>query len=352
MFCADTRTVLKQATDRLIGGLIWMIVIWTAAMPAAQPGKAQTTLDFVEAQVKMEAAVQAQRVWSHLALGPNYLFDAVSVQIAYDKLTQLRSQQDRAATFTRPGMFLHLVKQAVMVNAAGYPVYFRHQQFFKAVTTGFDAKTAFSLLDELRADLGKLLPDDPNEMAGPVARTKSTVGNSNIAFLPVLAVTPYTYTIKFENVGGGAATRVNVVDDIDPTIQQAGGLALSDFTWGSQRLYPNAVSMSGGPFQVIAPGALAPTPSNGQLFVYRFSSGKLVTLKRADLGTKVRFIWTFQNWSLLPGQSGSLSFLIDPFGSPSSLNVSNPGAWIQFATAVWTGAWMQTNPWLRPGTSF
>lgn len=331
---------------RLIGRGFLSILCCVAAIMVAQPSRADL-FDQVAIQIKINATVQAQGVWNKLALPAGYLFQPASVEIAYGKLTQLRSRQDAVTTYVLPGPFLHLVKQAVMVNAAGYALRLPHSRFFAATTYGFNAPGVFPILGKLRDELNGYQPDDPNSLGGPVSSSK--VGTNSVsAAIAVPAVPPCSYTITFENIGLGTATHITVLDDIDMTLQQANTFSLAEVTWGYTRLYPTVCKKPGGSVVTIPPGTLAPVPGNGQTYLYSFPGGNVMTVQRKDGGTKSRFTWSFVGWPLATGQNGSVSFLIDPFGAPTALNVSNPGAWIQFNL----NPWILTNPWLRPGTVF
>ncbi len=333
MICANTIIHAKasRAYRRAAAHMLCLIFVGSGIL-LSTPGRATTLLS--------EATTQATNVWNSLGLAAAYRFDPASVKMAYDRLSLTIPEAD----FNRLGNFLHLVKQSVMVNAAGYGLNLGTGELFKALSFGFDTAAALSVL------YNKENPIDPNSMAGPVRRSsynKSAIASDSLALfgggMSALAAVPYCYTINFENVGAGAATQVMVTISIDSTIKDVNSFAMSEITWGLNKLYPNDVATNqAGPYSALAPGALVPIPAPGRALFYRFGGGQVMVLQRDASGLK--FTWTFwKGWSLGVDQSGSVSFLINPIGIPSAINASSAPAQTSFAGDP--ASPHTTNPW-------
>jgi hypothetical protein len=297
-----------------------------------------------------EAILQSTNVWNNLGLPAAFSFNPVSEELAYNQLALTVP----AADFNRLGNFLHLVKQSVLVNAAGYGLNLPTAQLFNALSTGFNTAAAVAVLSSANN------PIDPNSLAGPVKRSTSyTHARSSLYTWPStslqalslfggglgaeLAATPFAYTINFENVGPGVTPSLTVSINIDPTLKASGTFALSEITWGQNKLYPDGFAPTGtGPFNPVAPGALAPIPPPGAALFYHFPSGALMILTRDNTGTT--FTWTFwKGWLLANQESGSVSFLIEPIGAPSATDASSVPAQTSFVGDPTSPHF--TNPW-------
>jgi hypothetical protein len=263
---------MRQRNALRRSSLAWLVlgILFTLGMLLPPRSAQAQALLPAQRQILSLALTQSTRVWNKLGLPTTLTFDSSSVDIAYLKLTQLRTLSQSVELYSKPGPFLHLVKQAVMLNAARFPVSLTRPQLAQALYYAYDTASVSSQLATLRETYGQYLPlpSDPNGMSGPVARLSNTTlgggytSNSYSygansyrprtmvvpeATTTVEAVPPLLYTVYFENVAqppllAGPAKAIEVVVEIDPALQQFGTFPLTELTWNRGRAYPVGVA--------------------------------------------------------------------------------------------------------------
>lgn len=363
---------MRQRNALRRSSLYWPVlgILFTLGMLLPpRPAQAQALLP-AQRQILSLALTQSTNVWKKLGFSTTLTFDSSSVDIAYLKLTQLRTLSDSVELYSKPGPFLHLVKQAVMLNAVRFPVALTRPRLAQALYVGYDTATVSTQLAALREKNGAYLPlpHDPNGMSGPVARMAYTQPPSKTYAAaryyapaattpPLEALPPLLYTIYFENEARvsaqvGAATQVEIVVEINPRIQQFVTFTLTELTWNSGRAYPVGVAqVVNGLETPLAPGT-AVVPGEGQTLTIRFSNNMRMSLLRQTTASRIRFTMKLSGVRLDPRQNGSISFAIEPFGLPNEKNIKNDGATITFRNSAGSAAAIPTNPWPRPGTVF
>jgi hypothetical protein len=252
-----------------------------------------------------------------------------------------------------PGMLMHVAQQVVLLTAhykaqpsrPGAP-----RSIERLVRSGIARATDRvmrnrDLLKTIRqsAQYRKKYPEDPNQLAGPVALkpmrlpdqpVTSRFGAGGMFSLagfgapPVAYPLPFIYTVQFYNESGashGPAATVIVEDKLNGLVDP-GTLALGQITFEKEGNAGARVLC-----QVTPPGP----PVSGQTFIVPPVPGQpaggapvKVTFERVN-----RLIrWTLKG-VLPPGAAGSVSFTVypkHPSSIPPTANIENAGATVTF----------------------
>jgi len=296
--------------------LTLIFVCLLASTQTCQPQEAA-----VENGILTEATFQAGNVWSQLqtvmGLPATDVYDSTAASRAYSYLTAGETLNRRVTDYTSHfGIFMHLVKQAVMINATEYdldapPWNLTSTPLSLAVYRGFEPSHAFTTLSSLNSMLDNGSPVDPNILQGPIFAQYS-------ANLP--PADPFSYTISTFNDGTAASEGVAIGLILDPSLKQIDTFAMSEITWQGNTLYPvSYASTLSGPYTSLTPPNW-PIPAVNKKLYYRFTGyADGMFMERDSIGTT--FIW-YLPWTLpydpnvlgesRPAYSASVSYWVEP----------------------------------------